>query len=494
VSPGGRRLLAILAVAILFRLLWLLPIDGPGYLDASYQFLVAHRLAAGEGLTEPIIWHWLRLPEAVVHPSHDYWMPLAALVAGAAMRLLGESWPAAVLPGLLVSALLAPLAAWLARERGATPADEWVAAGLALVAGAWSAHWATTDPMTLFAPLAALALIAIDGAGRRSVLLAGALAGLAQLARADGFLLLLTLLAVRLRRDPWAGALGAGAFVAVVGLWVVRNALTFGSPMPIGLATVWLTEYNDLFRPGGASPAAWWMRGAVPIFSEKAIALGLNLAVLALLGHVFLTPFGLVGLIAYRRLRPAPLLYLGFLLIFSSLVFTFPGAGGAFAHGLTAIIPAFAAGTVLEVRRFADWLAARRRLPRFQARRRLAWIALAGAVVAGTGLGWQQLAEWQGWRGSLAAAAAAVATQSPEAVVVAADPATYSVLSGQPAIVMPNLPPPEAFALARRYGATIVVVGDAYPRAWSAWVAGEAPVAGARVVGEAGGFRLVALD
>jgi hypothetical protein len=490
-SSGAGRLLAIVAVAVVARLVWLVPLDGPGYLDASYQFLVAERLAAGAGLTEPVIWHWLRLPNAVVHPSHDYWMPLGAVVAAGGRLLVGESWPAAVIPGLLVSALLAPLAAWLTRAAGGSPFEEWVAAGLALVAGSVAAHWATTDPMTLFAPLGALALILADGTGRRSAFLSGALAGLAQLARADGFLLLGALIIVRLRRDPLAALAGVAAFSVVVAPWVARNLTTFGWPPFIGVATVWLTEYNDLFRPGGATPAEWWSRGLPAIATEKLIALGLNVAVLALLGHLFWTPFGLAGLALQHR--PAPVVYLAVLLLAASFVFTFPGARGAFAHGLSALIPAFAAGAVLALRRFADWLAARRHLPLQQARRRIALIALVGAVVAGTGLGWQQLGEWREWRNALAAAATVVESRAPGAIVVAADPATYAAISRRPAIVMPNLPPTEALALARRYGATVVLVGDAYPRAWSRWLAGEELLPGAAPVGEAGGFRIFAI-
>ncbi|MCS6801642.1 MAG: hypothetical protein NZ773_06850 [Dehalococcoidia bacterium] len=488
---GASRLLALFAVAVAARLLWLFPVDGPGYLDASYQLLVAKRLAAGEGLTAPVIWHWLRLPDAVIHPSHDYWMPLGALLAAGGLLLTGDSWPAAVLPGLLLSALLAPIAAWLTRIAGGTPADEWIAAGLALTAGSVAAHWATTDPMTVFAPLGALALILADRAGRRSALLGGAFAGLAQLARADGFLLLAALIIVRLRRDPAAALLGAAAFGAVVAPWVIRNAATFGWPPFIGVATVWLTEYNDLFRPGGATAADWWGRGVGTIAGEKLVALGLNLAVLALLGHLFWTPVGLAGLLLQRR--PAPLVYLGLLLVSASCLLPLPRGRGAFAHGLTALIPAFAAGAVLGLHRVADWLAARRRLPPAQARQRLALIALGGAIVAGTGLGWQQVSEWRSWRSALAAAAAVVEASAPGATVVAADPGTYAAISGQPAIVMPNLPPAEAIALARRYGATVILIGNAYPRPWSRWLAGEESVPTARLLGEAGGFRIVAI-
>ncbi len=71
-----------------------------------------------------------------------------------------------------------------------------------------------------------------------------------------------------------------------------------------------------------------------------------------------------------------------------------------------------------------------------------------------------------------------------------ADPATYAVLSGTSAIVMPNLPPSDAVALARRYQTRFVLVGDAYPRAWSAWLTEDEAVPGVREVGSAGQFRL----
>ena len=485
-------LLGLLTLALRFP--WLLLSDGPGTLDAAYSYVIGLRLAAGLGWSEPFIWHWLRPPATLVHPSHDYWMPLGAILVAVGTRLGGAHWWAAVLPFLLLSTLLPLLAAWLAGQWGGRPLERWLAGLVAALAGPYAATWATTDPMAAFAVVGALCLAASDNRGVRAATLAGALAGLAQLARADGALLLGVALGLSFGRRQWVAAAGAaGAFLVVVGPWALRNLLTFGQLVPVGLAPLWLTEYNDLFRPGGATPTEWWSRGLGVLVGERLLALGVVGAMLLLLGHGFLTPFGLVGLVRRWRQYPAAGCYLVLLSLTLALVFPYPTLRGSFAHSVGALIPAFAAAAALEVTAAARALARWRGLVAAQAERRVGAIMVVGCLVASLGLGWQLSAEWRRWRVELGAALAGASQEEPGAVLAVADPATAVALGSGPAVMLPNLPPSEAIAWLQRYGVRLILVGEAAPASWQRWRAGAEQPAGVEEVGTVEGFRLFRL-
>src|SRR3990172_5948547 len=76
----------------------------PGYMDAYYYYHVATNLASGHGLVENFIWNYLSPPDAIVHPSNLYWMPLTSLVAAPFLTLFGESFRAAQVPFILIGA------------------------------------------------------------------------------------------------------------------------------------------------------------------------------------------------------------------------------------------------------------------------------------------------------------------------------------------------------------------------------------------------------
>jgi hypothetical protein len=62
----------------------------PGYMDADYYFATGIQLAGGKGFTEPFLWNYLEQPGSLPHPSHAYWMPLASLLAGLGLSLVGN--------------------------------------------------------------------------------------------------------------------------------------------------------------------------------------------------------------------------------------------------------------------------------------------------------------------------------------------------------------------------------------------------------------------
>jgi hypothetical protein len=80
----------------------------PGYLDADYYFGGGLQLVRGNGFSEPYIWNYLDEPQALPHPSHGYWMPLASIVAAFGMFVTGEHTYAAARLGFILLAALVP--------------------------------------------------------------------------------------------------------------------------------------------------------------------------------------------------------------------------------------------------------------------------------------------------------------------------------------------------------------------------------------------------
>ena len=177
--------LALFAAALLVRL-WLalqlpFPLDDP-----ASTIQLARNIAGGRGLVSDVLWnYWVPFP-AVTHPSNEFWMPLASAIMAGSLRLLGDTFPAAQLPGLIAGSLLAPLiysmgrALWPAQRRWS------VLAAILLVIGAVPVYQSVSaDSSAIYTLLTSLALfsgaLAIDRRSLRWMLLAGALCGLSYL-------------------------------------------------------------------------------------------------------------------------------------------------------------------------------------------------------------------------------------------------------------------------------------------------------------------------
>lgn len=487
--------MVVFAVALALRLAIVPLFDGPGYLDAAANFLVGRELANGNGLTQPFIWHWLVLPEAITHPSNDYWPPLEPILVAGAMKFFGFSYPAALIPNAVLAALLPVIAYWLASTSGLDQEPRILAAMLAFTAGSYFGLAASTDPMVPFAVSGSLSLAFADRAGSRAAAIAGGFAGLAALARVDGVLLLAPLVVRAWReRSLLPAALAGAAFAVVVLPLAVRSLSTFGQMVPTGTSTLWLTEYNDMFRPGGVGFAEWAARGPVPILAEKLAALGSNALVVLFLGHLFLAPAAALGVARNLRRAPAAPVYLSILYLAMSLVFTYPGAHGGFAHSLAALIPAYAVAAADGIRVLADSLASLRRLKRAQARRVLAATAAVGSTVAAVGLALQLFTGWRDWRQELSAEANVLAKFGAADAVAVADSPTFAAVSGRLAVTLPTMALDDGLDLLSRYGVPYLLVGPAHPRGWAPLAKGQAPTARLTYLGRAGNASLFRLE
>lgn len=429
------HMMAVLfGLTLLVRALTALTLEHAGYFDSFYYYHIAQSMVAGEGLTESIIWNYLDDPQAMPRPSNQYWMPMTNFWAWLGLATLGgvlPAWRAAQVPFVLASALLPPLAAWLAWRGWGRRGWAWSAGLLTIFSGFYFTYWVVTDNYTPFALTVALALLgmwqglqrggspagstahsavgarpgggvasnvardaqdsAVDYTNRtRWWAVAGLGVGLSHLTRVDGALLVPLVAGLLLwqhrpttlprlvafLRDGSAAALG---YLLVMAPWWLRNWLVVGTPFPGGgTQTIWMRHYNEIFSYDLALTPQYYVEwGLGPILASKVS--GLLWSSLIILGSMqfFLAPFVLASLrAAVRRplFRPF-LLYTLLLLTAMPLVFTFPARRGSLLHSAAALMPWMMALAPYGIDRVVRALAARRP----------AWDAEQAATVLGAG-------------------------------------------------------------------------------------------------------------
>jgi 4-amino-4-deoxy-L-arabinose transferase-like glycosyltransferase len=478
-----RDLLLLFALALLARVTAALLVDYPPYTDPAYYQLVGEQLAAGHGFSVPVLWSFLevggRLPAdpMLPVPSNGHWMPLTSIVAAGSIALFGDllgSWRAAELPMILIGAALVPFTYLVATELWSSRFTAWVAALLVLTAGPLLVMAPLVDAFAVFGAAGAAATwcsIRAVRAGRPGpwLMAAGALAGLATLARVDGLLLAVAPAVAWASRRDWssrAGRLGWGlcslaAGVAVLAPWLARDLATFGSAFPsAGGHTLWITSYNQQFSIGQdptlADYLAW---GPLSIIGSKLATWGELLGRTAvLLGGIFVLPFAF-GLWHERRrpeLRPF-LAYFWVMFLAMGAIFTFHAPKGAFYHSSLAWLPFAASLAAASLAPAATW--AGRAWPFLRRAATHRFLAVAGGVgaVALSLVGSAVLVgQWSDAHARLELAAGYLVAQGEtSAVVMAYDPAALHALTGNPGVA----PPYDGFAL-------IGEVVDAYRVEW----------------------------
>ena len=451
----------------------------PGYMDAEYYLSTGKALAGGSGFHESFLWNYLDDPVGIPHPSHRYWMPLASLLSAVGTYLAGDSFRAAQLPFLLVAASLPLLTYVLAWKLYGDAGRARKAGLLALAPGLFLPFLLTTDTFGLFALVGGGALTVMSAspmAHPRRMAFAGALVALAHLARADGVLLWLPLLAAiattpkaKLALVLWA-ALG---YAVVLSPWVGRNLIDSGSLWPPGGSrTLWLLSYDETFTYPASllTPTRWWSAGWTVLLGDRLAALWTNVRSLVVVnGLVFLAPLMAAG--AWRK-RNKPIvrtagLYLGVLLFFMSFVFPYAGSRGGFFHSSAALMPIFLALAPEGLGAFVDlgvrsrgWLAERASRLFFAASLTLAsaftiWATWSRVTADGLGAGWE--------RNSATFAQAAGLLPDTAQSIAANDPPGMYLASGLPAVVIPNGEPDALRAVVQRYSIDWVLLELNHP-------------------------------
>src|SRR5204863_7592234 len=197
--------------------------------------------------------------------GHLFWMPLAAVVRATAIAvlvpLLGtfRSAQAAI---VAVAAFVPAVAYAAARSIGASSRAALVAAALAgLGGGAFAPAWVTLDSFAIAALIGTMFFIAFARAATgdlRAGAICGLLVGLLFLARAEGALFGVGLLALAMRPSSRAaGVAGSAVALAIGAAWLMRGVALGGSPDLLG-RTLFLARYEDFFAitPTGTADLA----------------------------------------------------------------------------------------------------------------------------------------------------------------------------------------------------------------------------------------------
>jgi len=490
-----RTAAALWVLALLAHLPVFLALREPGTMDATYYLEVARNLAAGRGLVEDFTWSWLASPGGLPHPACLYWMPGESVLVAGFLRVLGDTFGVAQVPGLILGSVLPVLAWYLGRRLGSRTAA-WMGFLLALFPGWGYALSTTTDTLGLFGVLGGGVLLLCGRPGARAILAAGALTAMAVLVRVDGVLLLAPVLWVGIasplplcgRGSPPQGAgrggggergcpggagegaqtrrrsaaVGAAAVLVlgVFGAWMARNAAILHGPA-FGKVT-FLREYTQLFSTDPDGQLTWsgfldWGIGRI---------LGSRLEGL---GTALFTRYGLPGafgivfapLVAWgawvRRRDLGPFvpagIYVLALIAVGVLVYPVVLERGTLLHGLA---PATVFGGVL-VGLALDDLSRRRGLdPRFL----LLLAGGAAAVISGV-----SAARLLSTQGRTTAQYASVGPMTGDATVMTDDPIAWHYATGAPAVVTPWDDAAVIARMARENGARFLVLRETHPPA-----------------------------
>jgi len=480
--------LAVVAAAV--GLVAALAVSFPHNEGSAYYVAVARNLANGEGLVIDALWSYGTPPLALPRPAFELWQPLATLLSGVTLALAGSSFLAAQLGGVLLGAALAPLAWAITLDAGRAaglsgPRLTTLAAGsgvLAAVSGPLLLARAVPDSTLPFAVLGTLACWMMPralGSGRGAPLVLGIALGLAYLSRHEAIwfgLVFVGLCAAAGRLEPRRLASVAVGGLLVVGPWLLRNAVAFGTPLPGQALDNILLTYNEQIFAFADQPTidAFLARGVPAILANIVAGAAHNLVEVLLLSGL---PVGAAGLLAtaYLAVRQGALLKssLGALLLCGAAVFAvtsllFPVATlwGTFQHAAGPLLVGLAVAAVLAGDRLVEWIGRRRGW-----RNGNAWLAPLGLVVVAAVLAGHQVLVVAGQalasRQQIAALAGAVMAQ-PEArsgampLLITDRPIWLSEATGLPAAALPREPAQSVLALAEQVheGPALVVLSD----------------------------------
>jgi len=487
-----RRIVLLSAALLLVRIASAAIVGQPGYTDAYYYHDVARRLAAGGGLTADFVWSPLEAAPgtALPVPSHRFWMPLATAVQALGIVVLPflDTFRASQALTIAVAACIPLVTYAAARSLGAGERTGLVAAAVAGLGGAFAPGWVSLDAFAPAAVLGTLFFLAYRRAAAgepRAGALAGLLVGLLFLARGEGALFGLALLA--LLRDPVsrrAGLIASGVALAIGLGWLARD-LAIGLPAGLFGRTAFLLRYEDFFAIRPPAPGA--VLDNLPLFlGAKAGALATNLAALIVAFFVLLVPAMALAIRA-RAGRADVRAFAGLLAVVylaESLVWTLHSTRGSYFHSLAAFFPYGVALGVAGIGALLDRRAWHRRAILVTA---LTGIA-AVAAVSGTAL-----AQWDATFNAAYRARAAALERIPPGPFLAVDAAAWRWISGRTVVVTPADGPAAAACYAPATGVRSIVLEPAHFRAYDALYRGDGANASETAGEGANAIRVYAL-
>jgi hypothetical protein len=242
----------------------------PGHADPAFYYNVAENLSSGRGASVDYVWQFLGGFPPLHHYAFDYWLPGPSVLMAAGLHF-GHSVTAALNVNLAMSVLLAIGTYLLARTLTQTWWLPAAATAIVIVQPGVSVVTAQAEGGIYLAAFATCAASAAVAARRWPWLwvIAGVLAGCANLSRSEG-LVLFGVLAVAAISPIWHGQrirtllkVTAGYLVVMMPLFVV-NLRHLGAPMPRSTAQTPFINYTKIYsqprsksRREPCSPVVW---------------------------------------------------------------------------------------------------------------------------------------------------------------------------------------------------------------------------------------------
>ena len=472
-------------------------IQSPGYMDADYYFATGQVLSRGRGFIEPFIWNYLDDPSGISHPSHLYWLPLTSLIAALPMTFLGQTFRAAQIPFILMSASLPVVTAALALQIHGNRSWAWYSGLLALVPGFYLPYLLTTDVFVVYALIGA-GFFYITGRGLRNGrnsawLVSGMMIGLAHFARADGLLFFLPALAAVSYSDErklQRLTLLIFGYLLVMSPWFLRNYWVIGTLLPsTGAKTLWLRSYPELFSYPSSNLTLkhFLSQGFAAILQVRFGALWINLQ--RLIGENGLVILGPLMIIGFRELWHAfetrlAALYLVILFLTMSFVFPFAGSLGGLFHSSAAMMPLLWALVPAGLHRAIQWLSHLRRWDEVHAQRVFAVTVfgmtamLTVALYVTKVIGIQpKMPLWMGPKRTYDSAAETLGELNSDYGIVAINnPPGFYVSSQKGSVVIPNGGEAELHKVVDRFAVEWVVLDVNHPEGLAALYRDQAKV------------------
>jgi hypothetical protein len=460
-----RPLLLVSVAALAVRVASAFVVSQPGYTDAYYYSLVASRLAHGEGLSADFIWNFIEAPNfaPLPVPSHRFWVPLATTLQAGGIALLGGvlgEFRAAQAAVIAIAAFLPAVTFAAARSLGVSVRYALLAAAIVGLGGVFAPGLVAADSFAPAALIGTLFFIVFARAARGSMragALSGLLVGLLYLARAEGALFGLALLALAARpASRSSGVLASAIALGIGGAWFARD-LSLGAGELLARSAL-LVTYQQFFRI--APPTVAEFTGALPsVLAAKAGAVVTNAVTALFAFFVLLLPLALVS--SWRLRARADVRAWSSLIIVvflaQSLLWTLHSTRGSYFHSVAAFFPfgiALASAAVERAVASRD--------------RPIVGLWTAGGVVLALVLSVGAVLQWDASFSAFARARSAAVGAIPAGAFMAIDAAAWRDLSGRSVIVTPAESEADVVRsdvvceIARRYGARALVLEAAH--------------------------------
>jgi hypothetical protein len=334
----------------------------------------------------------------------------------------------------------------------------------------------------------------------RWIFLSGIFAGLAHLSRAEGFLVLMTIIPVyffqelglsRQRGREQGSHLSLTYYVPditfyvlrftvylllgyliVMTPWFIRNWQVAGTPLASsGAKTMWLLEYEDAFSyKREVSARAFFAQGLEAVLRGRwRTFLSAAQILLITLGMGFLFPLALIGGWQLRRHRLVQWvgIYTLLLTIFMGIVFGVVAERAVFFHAGPSLLPFMHALAVVGLDRSVDWLAVRRpHWNAYRVKQVLAVELLILAIGLSSYIYYVQVLRNDAWN-QVNALYPTIATwikeQDPAAIVMIGNPPAYSYFGGGLSAMVTNEDVEITLEAIRHYGVDYLVLDRNHP-------------------------------